>query len=192
MYYGYDLSAEMIRFAIRKHQGLKNIRFFIGDMKEFIPPVKCDAAINTITTFSYIIKDRDILSHLKSIKESLNPGGLYIIDFSYFHNTFEDGINEWEFTIDERPYNAIYKLDKADMKNMTQTESFTVLNSEGGTEIKSKHIKRLWIFNDFIQMVSSLKGIELCGYFSSDNYKRLTEKEARESKDNIIHILRFA
>lgn len=75
---GLDLSSYMIKIAnSRKNEKME---FVVGDMSNFQLNKKFDASICMFAAFGYLTENRQIERALKSIKEHLNPKGLFIFD----------------------------------------------------------------------------------------------------------------
>lgn len=79
---GYDLSPQMARHA----------KVPVGDMRRYVPNEKSDAAFCLQSTFRHLMTDKDALSHLKTMRRSLNPGGIYVVglDLVDYSNAVDD------------------------------------------------------------------------------------------------------
>mgnify|MGYP001562747432 CR=1 FL=1 len=75
---GLDLSEDMVEIA--KSRNIKNTEFIVGDMSNFKLNKKFDACICMFAAFGYLTENSQIESSLKSIKNSLNKNGLFIMD----------------------------------------------------------------------------------------------------------------
>lgn len=75
---GVDLSEEMIKIA--KGRNIPNTKFHVGNMSKFELNKKFDACVSMFAAFGYQLKNKEIESSLKSIKEHLNPNGLAVIE----------------------------------------------------------------------------------------------------------------
>ena len=77
---GIDFSETMISMAKKKSSSL-NIDFQIMDMTEFSLAEKFDVCTCLFSSICYLPRNDDLKTTLKSIRESLQPDGLFIFDF---------------------------------------------------------------------------------------------------------------
>ncbi len=79
---GIDLSEQAIATAREKagDLGLKNIRFKVRDMRHPLPE-KFDAIVNLFTTFGYFKSDEENASVFESVKQMLEPEGIFVLDY---------------------------------------------------------------------------------------------------------------
>ncbi len=77
---GLDLNDSALEFcrARLEKQSLK-ARLIKADMTHFEFKHKFDAAFNTINTFRHLLTEEDAIQHLKSVANSLKPGGIFIL-----------------------------------------------------------------------------------------------------------------
>ncbi len=77
---GNDLNPRAVEYcnARLQRRGF-NPTVFLGDMSDFRPPRKVDAAFNTINSFLHLLTDRQARNHLKCVAECLAKGGLYVL-----------------------------------------------------------------------------------------------------------------
>ena len=76
-YVGLDLNQEMLDIAAQNTEGAY---FRQADMRDFILPTTCDAALITGRTISYLLTNDDILACFQAIKRCLKPDGILIFD----------------------------------------------------------------------------------------------------------------
>lgn len=79
---GIDLSKKAIKKAkfIAKENNLKNVDFYVRDMRDPIPK-QFDAIVNLFTTFGYFLEDEENRRILKTTAKMLKPGGILLIDY---------------------------------------------------------------------------------------------------------------
>ena len=77
---GLDLSDAMLGYMRRKlkRRGLSAV-CVKGDMTELSFAKPFDAAFCTYNTFRHLLTEKDALTHLRSMADSIAPGGLYIL-----------------------------------------------------------------------------------------------------------------
>ena len=81
---GLDLHPEMIRFATEQasSDGV-HVDWITADMRHFQLPEPVDMAICMFDSFDALVKNEDLVQHLRSVGSSLNPEGLYLIDLTH-------------------------------------------------------------------------------------------------------------
>jgi SAM-dependent methyltransferase len=85
---GIDFSEEMIQRANHRLQQLPSeiingVRFTLGDIQNTRLNQKYDIALSLFHVFSYQINNNDLLTALATVKEHLQPGGIFIFDVWY-------------------------------------------------------------------------------------------------------------
>lgn len=79
---GLDLSRSQLAVARRKLLGKRlPVTFVQGDMARFRLRRPFDAAICMFGGFGYLLLDRDVRSHLASVREHLAADGMYVFEF---------------------------------------------------------------------------------------------------------------
>ena len=92
---GIDLSAAQLREARAKVRGKPlAVKFVLGDMRRFDLRRTVDAAIAMFGGFGYLFTDRDVVSHFRSVRRHLEPGGLYAFEFWQESAAF-DRVRSW-------------------------------------------------------------------------------------------------
>jgi SAM-dependent methyltransferase len=76
---GTDLSHRSIASA--KKYSNDRLHFFVHDMREVFAAKYFDLILNLFTSFGYFDEEEDNYKAIKSIADSLKPGGLAVIDF---------------------------------------------------------------------------------------------------------------
>jgi SAM-dependent methyltransferase len=78
---GIDHSPTMIAAGRAEAKGLGDFRLYRREIANFrLPERRFDAAFFMSETFTILISNRDLLSHLKSVGRLLRRGGLYCVD----------------------------------------------------------------------------------------------------------------
>jgi SAM-dependent methyltransferase len=85
---GIDFSEEMIQRANHRLQQLPTeiidgVKFTLGDIQNIRLNQKYDVALSLFHVFSYQVDNNSLLAALASIKEHLQPGGIFIFDVWY-------------------------------------------------------------------------------------------------------------
>jgi len=99
-YVGLDVNRAMIDYAQRKAKALGiHPTFLLADMRSFSLEGPVDFAYTMLGSL-YVETTQDILSHLSSVAKVLNPGGLYLLDWS-INFQWNEGIKEQSWTIEK-------------------------------------------------------------------------------------------
>lgn len=91
---GLDLSEEMLKRAKIKLKG-KDIPLFLGDMREFDTGEKYDIIFSFFDTVNHLSGTQDLLDLFISVKNSLNPNGIYVfdvVDREFMNKMFANGV----------------------------------------------------------------------------------------------------
>ena len=79
---GLDLSRAQLAVARGKARAARlGIRFVTGDMRSFRIPASFDTAVCMFGAFGYVLKPRDVLRALRTIRRHLVPGGIFAFEF---------------------------------------------------------------------------------------------------------------
>lgn len=79
---GLDLSPDQLSIARRKARAASlSVRFVRGDMRAFRLGRTFDAAVCMFGAFGYLMRSRDAASCLRSVKDHLRPGGVFVFEF---------------------------------------------------------------------------------------------------------------
>lgn len=91
---GMDLSEGMLKIAQRKLKH-REVKLFLGDMVEFDTGYKYDIMVSLFDTVNHMVSVEELESHLKSVSNSLNDGGVYIfdvVDREFMNEMFPGGV----------------------------------------------------------------------------------------------------
>jgi SAM-dependent methyltransferase len=107
---GLDLSPGQLRVARAKVRGTTlPVTFVRGDMRRFDLARSFDAAICMFGGFGYLLSDRDVRAHLRSVRRHLGPRGVYVFEF-WQESGVKPGHRSWLHR--ERPFRLI-RLDES-------------------------------------------------------------------------------
>lgn len=79
---GIDASPGMLRVARAKARGRRNPTFRRADMRSFDLGQRFDVAISMDGAFTHLLTDRDLVSHLRTVRTHLAPDGIYAFEFA--------------------------------------------------------------------------------------------------------------
>ncbi|HEY8489913.1 MAG TPA: class I SAM-dependent methyltransferase [Dehalococcoidia bacterium] len=72
---GLDLSEPMLRRARRRAAGVRNVRWVLGDMREFRLPERFGLVVVPHRSFQHLLTAGDLLATLQRVHQHLRPGG---------------------------------------------------------------------------------------------------------------------
>lgn len=100
-----DLSSEMTRYAREKAEQAKvPVHCECADMIHYVSERRYDMAALLMDSTSYLLTNDDVISHLQSVAEVLNPGGIYLLEMSHPKGVFAAATvteSEWEMSRDD-------------------------------------------------------------------------------------------
>ena len=154
---GYDISRSMVEFAqtaVIRHGVLDLADVVEGDMQSIRFDRTFDAAITLISSLSYCVTDKSLASHFSIMSETINRGGLYIVELFFACNDLEYEKYPYEtWTVNQGPMkiDVSWKLDCYDRKNKIRNVVLNMGVRDNGTQFafEEKHHLRLWYDEDF-------------------------------------------
>jgi len=173
---GYDLNPSMIEFSKERLEKC-NIPghiadAVIGNMVNEKFEKKFDAAFICINSLGYLRKDVDIESHFHNISNSLNDGGLYIIELSCMCNDIrnEKKIDDiWHVSKEGIELEVQWAINWYDFEKRIRHVDFKMKVNDNGNSfvVEESHDLRLWIYDEFKEFARSA-GFEIVGIFNQD------------------------
>ncbi|NMC03717.1 MAG: class I SAM-dependent methyltransferase [Candidatus Lokiarchaeota archaeon] len=178
---GYDLAPEMVEYSrdrARKAGLDKAITVVKGDMRNITFEEKFDAAINQINSLAYLQADDDIISHFKTIADSLVDGGIYIVELTIKCEDFEKEHKQdesWTMERDGVTCTATWRPVKYDLEKKLRYIDFTMHVEDHGKchDIHETHELRLWTHEDIINLVRA-SGLDLVAAIDG-NYNKIPD-----------------
>ena len=145
MVHGLDLSENNIKIANSNKKD--NMKFFIGDMRNFNHTTTYDYVFNLFTSFGYFDTVEENLDVLKCIHRQLKKNGYLLVDFLN-----PDVIRNNEFTSEKKHINDVYfNIEKR------ISDNYIVKNiqiKDGNKEFHFNEKVQLFDLNDFENMLS--------------------------------------
>lgn len=71
----------MLAFGRRKLAGVRRASLLRGDLRTFVRPRSFDFAYCLGGSIRHLMNDRDVFRHLRAVRRSLRPGGVYVVGF---------------------------------------------------------------------------------------------------------------
>ena len=137
---GFDLGEPMVRYTRERlrSQGLAGT-VVQGDMADFETPGTFDLAYCLVSTFKYLLTERDARSHLRAVARALRPGGIYLLGLHLSrYGTSRKAHERWQVERDGASVNChvtTWPPDEARRREKVEARLRVV---EGGTERRSR------------------------------------------------------
>lgn len=184
---GLDLSKDMLSYlaekAVREEVDLETIK---GDMIDFQLDEKVDLAFMLMGTIGLIESNEDFLSHLDSVANSLESGGLYLIENLKLNWKPDElfGSGEWTEERDGIKVKTRYSLELKDALEQKVLEKIILEVDDNGEKntIVDERTEKLIFPQEFISLVNHNDRFEFVGWF--ERYEIETLEEAKN--DNIV------
>lgn len=171
---GYDLNPAMVRFSKERlrNQNISNqIADVVSDnMTSAKFEQKFDAAFICINSIGYLRKDSDIVSHFKNMHDSLNDGGIYIIEISFKCDNIqnEKKIDDtWHVKSDGVELEVTWAINWYDVEKRIRHVDFKMRVDDNGEiiNVEETHDLRLWIYDEF-KLFAKSTGFEIVGIYN--------------------------
>ena len=182
---GYDLNPAMVKFSKErlKNQNMSSqiADAVIGNMISAKFEQKFDAAFICINSIGYLRSDTEIISHFENMHDSLNDGGLYIIEISFKCDNLqnEKKIDDtWHVKRDGVELEVTWAINWYDVEKRIRHVDFKMRVDDNGEiiNIEESHDLRLWIYDDFKRFAKST-GFEIVGIYNQ-NYEEIPMQSA--------------
>jgi len=186
---GYDLNPAMVERAEKliAEQQLRNCRVHLGDMAGFHLAEQFDGALNPVNSFRYLTEDRQILNHLQRTADMLRKGALYVLEFAYAFEDPASGFHAvWDIPDEDSTLHAEWILLKEDPQQKISLEECVIHHS--GREFRDLHRVRLWLHEDFQNILAALPDLRLKAVYDSEGMQVLSPRYFGEM-GNLYHIL---
>lgn len=154
---GLDVSASQLREARAKLRGRRlPVRFVRGDMRQFALGQTFDAATCLFGGFGYLLTDRDVRSHLRSVRRHLAPSGVYAFEF-WQRSAIVPGHKGWYHR--KKPFRLI-RLDQStlDPRGDRLRVSFQFFVFEGNRvrdRFSEAHVLRVYRIEEIRRLLAS-------------------------------------
>lgn len=159
---GIDRSKEMIKLAEERVPGA---RFRVMDMRRISLREKFNGAICMLNTFAYLLKNEEIISHLRSMRKVLR--GPYVVELANPYDWLlvrrRTKINEWD--MEEDGFQVITSYVQYPPKGLEQVVPWELKFKVGGKVITQKHLSRM-LFPRELELFSQITGFKVNFYGS--------------------------
>lgn len=164
---GIDLSEKSIKNA-NKYSS-ESLNFEVHDMRD-VYQNKYEVVLNLFTSFGYFEDDNDNLKVVETIKASLNPNGIGVIDFMNSPKVIKNLTAKNTYVGNEITFNL-----NRDYSNGFVNKHIEVLDQN--KIFKYKERVRAYTFEDFRLMLSNA-GLDLIDCFGSYNLEPYKEEDS--------------
>jgi len=191
-----DLSQEMTEYAALKAATAKvHIQCECADMIYYQSEKRYDLATLLMDSCSYLLTNDQVLSHLRSVAQILNPQGLYVLEMSHPKSVFEMAsatVNEWEMEKDGVKVKMKWGSPEDKMDPITQITNVSVcLEYEDGERkgiSKDRAPQRCFTATEFAALVEASQVFEIVDWYGAMNLK--TPFSNKESSWRMVPVLR--
>lgn len=162
---GIDLAVESIKEA--KKYETESLHFFVHDMRLPFWINYFDYAFNFFTSFGYFNTRREHDNSIRTIAQSIKPGGIFVLDYLNAHYAEDHLVHKSELKIDEVTYLITKWFDENHFYKKIIVEDETL---EKSIEHQEKVAK--FSLGDFTEMLAyhQLQVQEVFGDYSFNDY----------------------
>lgn len=184
---GLDLSQGMLDYLSKKaDEEDLDIETVKADMVDFELDEKVDMAFMLMGTIGLIQSNEDLLKHLDSVADSLEKGGLYLIENMKLNWASDNffGKSEWTEEKDGIEVKTTYSFELKDALKQTAVEKL-ILEVDDNSEKKmivDERTEKIMFPQEFISLVDQNDRFEFIGWF--ERYRMEPLEEA--SNDNLV------
>jgi hypothetical protein len=181
-YTGLDLNQEMIDYAATSSTNLEgDIQFTAQDMNDFHLTYKVDLVYVLLGSF-YAKSNKECLQHFDRVADSLNQGGLYMLDEVVFFNLFDDRPSQWTMEENGVEVKVTYKPEIVDPTLQTHNEYllFDVNDRGRRRRIESRVLHKFYFPQEFLSLVEQNGKFEFIGWFDDFNIERPATATGRQ------------
>jgi SAM-dependent methyltransferase len=167
---GLDLSPDNVSYLEERARarGL-DVELLVADMTRFRLRRPVDAAVCMQDSQGHLLTNAAIVSHLRSVRKALAPGGLYVFD-RYMCSSWTDPARRWSWT--RRRGRATVRATfeaLVDLNPVTQVfyeDMELVIQDDGAQHVyRQRHASRMVFPQELRTLVELAGGFELCEWF---------------------------
>lgn len=184
---GIDYNPKMVNYLknISRKENLK-MKILKSDMNKFHLKNKVDFSYIMMGSIIYAKNNDSLLSHLDSVANSLNSGGLYLIENLAINWSDPKLLKSQSWTMREKgvKVKSTYKITSKDAIKQIVTQNFTLEVDNKGEKQKFTDQTDLKLFfpEEFKLLIEKNNKFEFLGFFERNSVKKLKDI----SPENII------
>ena len=193
---GYDIHPPMVDFARQRIRSIglaQRVSVVQGEMTTArIEPV-FDAAFNLINSMGYLRDDDQIIAHLRHTGESLQPGGVYIVQLGCVHDDLTACQPEqWTMERDGVRVELTWTVVSQDVPGrISQQLCRLSINDHGRRiELEEPHALRLWTFDDIQRLAAVSEVFTLDAIYDEDHTPVETNLPVTGDMGNLYYVLK--
>lgn len=172
-----DLSQEMTAYAAEKAIRLGvQVQCECADMVSYRSSQRYDLATLLMDSTAYLLTNAQVIAHLKSVAEILNPGGIYILEMSHPRSVFDiaaSTVNEWEMEKDGAKVKIAWGHpdDKLDPITQLTNVSVKLEYQEGDRQgvMEDRSPQRCFTATEFAALVEASQAFEIVEWYGAMN-----------------------
>lgn len=193
---GMDINADMINYTREKFDCEEpKIDLFEMDMRDFTLPMKFGLAINMLASVNIIVTNEEMVSHLKSVANALENGGIYYLEMYHpreYGYSARIPARSWEIIKGDTTVQAELTYDRTKMDPMTQSKESTLkvtLTENGEDQVYyDERIIRVYLYLEFLSLVENAGGFEPVTCYGTFNSAIQLDDSSRSWR--MLHVLR--
>lgn len=192
-----DNSEDMLGYAreLAEKENVK-IETVAKDMTKFKLRKPVTLAATMMESIAHITTNEQMISHLKSVADSLTPGGIYVIEATHPNGFFPDEEkNTWTTEEDDMKVELTFGLPSDDYDYITQIWNVTTItkiwNGKGKKYISKSNFSLRWYLAQELKALIDLSGAFEKYWFYGNVYSIPPQKfDNSEDSDSMIIVLR--
>ncbi|MFC1964600.1 class I SAM-dependent DNA methyltransferase [Chloroflexota bacterium] len=172
---GVDLSEKMLRLAGNKSTAQnKQINFLQGDIRCLDLQRRFDAVIAMFNVLGYQTTNQDVVNTIRSARNHLNSGGLFVCDIWFGPAVLNDKPAERVKSIEKEDSKIIrYAHPILDILDQTIEVNYTVSEIREGhrvAEVKEPHLVRFFFYQELLNFLerNGFEVLRICPFMDSD------------------------
>lgn len=156
---GYDASPAMLEYArsrVEEAGTAEAVTLVEARMESARFEREFDAALNSINSLGYLLKDADIVSHLRNTGEALKEGGVYMVHISMaWDGTPDMDHNTWEMERDGVRVKTAWRIESEDREARISHHVCTMEVDDHGEKhlLVDRHELRLWTYEELREQI---------------------------------------
>ncbi|MEZ5977842.1 MAG: class I SAM-dependent methyltransferase [Planctomycetota bacterium] len=194
---GFDLSLPMLEHARRRLEGAgvprSRYRLFDAAMQDFAVKQRFQLAHCLVSTFKYLLTEKDARAHLERVAEHLVPGGIYVLGF-HLSEYDDESISRERWVARRRGFEVTCTIQGWPPDARTRTERvrsrLAVRENRGG----ERRLETNWTFRTYDgpqvrRLLRSVPALELVAVHDF-SYDLATTRELGEERLDTVLVLR--
>jgi len=166
---GLDLSEASLNYLRRRLARRKLCASLtVGDMTDFRPTGKFDAAYSTANTFRHLLSETAARRHLECVARCLRPGGIYVLGFHLLPlDVSEECTERWTARHGRTRLTVTLRVLKTDRRRRLETIRISLLARSRGRKfrLRDEFPFRMYTAAQFRGLLQRVPGLELCDVY---------------------------